>query len=177
MPIAKPEAPLLHHVPLSFVRKRAAGGSRKSVDTAIPLVPFIDFLITLVVFLLSTFSASGELPAEGLVVPDATHGDDLELAPVLAIDGQVVTLDGRRMADTQTLARTAGLERIDGLVNDLETLHRNWALLHPHDAFPGAVVLQVDRAVDFRVVRDVMFSAAQAGYPNVRFAVNQRGAS
>lgn len=172
MSIAKPAPQLLHHVPLAFVRKRILGGSRKTVDTAIPLVPFIDFLITLVVFLLSSFSASGELPPQSLVVPDATNAQDLELAPVLAIDAQVVTLDGRRMADTATLARTDHLERIDALVNDLETLHRNWSLLHPHDAFPAAVVIQADRAVDFRVVRDVMFSAAQAGYANVSFAVN-----
>jgi len=61
MPIHKPDRVLLHHIPLKFVRNRVAGGSRKSLDTSIPLVPFIDFLITLVVFLLSSFSASGEL--------------------------------------------------------------------------------------------------------------------
>src|SRR6185369_16836997 len=98
-----------------------------------------------------------------------------ELAPVLAIDPQTVTLDGRRMADTATLAHAAGLERVDAIVNDLETLHRNWTILHPHDAFPGRVILQADRSVDFRVVRDVMFSAAQAGYANVGFAVSRSG--
>ena len=177
MSIAKPQSPLFQHVPLAFVRRRVSGGVRKGVDAAIPLVPFIDFLIVLVVFLLSSFDASGELPPQTLAVPDAANAQDLELAPILAIDASSVTLDGRRMADTATLAGTTQLERIDAIVNDLETLHRNWTILHPHVAFPGSVVLQADRGVDYRVVRDVMFSAAQAGYPNVSFAVNRAGAS
>lgn len=173
MAIARPGAQLLTHVPLTFVRTRLAGGGRKGVDAAIPLVPFIDFLIVLVVFLLSSFDASGELPCQFVALPSATNASDLELAPVVAIDARTVTLDGRRVADTHTLAGTAGAQRIDALVSDLETIHRNWSLLHPHDAFPAAVILQADRSVDMRVVRAVMFSAAQAGYANVSFAVSR----
>jgi biopolymer transport protein ExbD len=177
MPIKRPDKELLHHIPLKFVRSKVAGGGRKSVDTQIPLIPFIDFLITLVVFLLSSFSASGELLSQrpNLVMPQASNAVDLELAPIVAIDRQVVTLDGRRMADTQTLLAAAGLERIDALVNDLETMHRNWSILHPRDPFPGTVIIQADRDVDMRAVKKVMFSAAQAGYANISFAVNRSG--
>jgi biopolymer transport protein ExbD len=170
MPIHKPDRVLMHHIPLKFVRSKVAGGGRKALDANIPLVPFIDFLITLVVFLLSSFSASGELIAQraGLTMPSATNAVELELAPI-------VTLDGRRMADTQTLAASAGLERIEQLVQDLETLRRNWNILHPREPFPGTVIIQADRAIDFRVIKKIMFSAAQAGYSNISFAVNQTG--
>ena len=177
MPIHKPDKVLLHHIPLKFVASKVAGGGRKSVDTNIPLVPFIDFLITLVVFLLSSFSASGELLSQrpNLVMPNAANAVDLELAPIVAIDARVITLDGRRMADTQTLAATAGMERIEQLVQDLETLRRNWSILHAREPFPGTVIVQADREIDFRVVKKVMFSAAQAGYTNISFAVNRTG--
>jgi biopolymer transport protein ExbD len=177
MPVHKPDRVLLHHIPLKFVRSKVAGGGRKSMDTPIALVPFIDFLITLVVFLLSSFSATGELLSQrpNLVMPNATHAVDLELAPIVAIDSRVVTLDGRRMADTQTLAATPGLERIEQLVQDLETLRRNWSILHAREPFPGTVIIQADRSIDFRVVKKVMFSAAQAGYTNISFAVNRTG--
>lgn len=177
MPIHKPDRVLLHNVPLKFVRSKVAGGGRKSVDQNIPLVPFIDFLITLVVFLLSSFSASGELLSQrpNLVMPNAQNAIDLELAPIVAIDARVVTLEGRRMADTQTLAATAGLERIEQLVTDLETLRRNWSILHAREPFPGTVIVQADRSIDFRIVKKVMFSAAQAGYTNISFAVNDTG--
>lgn len=175
MTIHSPGKVLLHHIPLKFVHDRVAGGGKKSVDVAIALVPFIDFLITLVVFLLTSFSASGELLAQrpNLVMPTATNTGNLETAPIIAIDPQVVTLDNRRMADTQTLASTPTLERIEQLVGDLETMRRNWSVLHPREPFAGAVILQADRNVDFRVIKKVMFSAAQAGYTNIHFAVNQ----
>lgn len=177
MPIHKPDRVLLHHIPLKFVRSKVAGGGRKSVDTAIPLVPFIDFLITLVVFLLSSFSASGELLSQrpNLVMPNAQNASELEVSPIIAIDARVITLDGRRIADTATLGSTAGLERIEQLVTDLQTLERNWAYLHPRDPFPGEVIVQADREIDIRVIKKVMFSVAQAGYSNIAFAVNHAG--
>ncbi len=177
MPIRKPDRVLLHHVPLKFVRSKVAGGGRKALDANIPLVPFIDFLITLVVFLLSSFSASGELIAQraGLTMPSAVNAVELELAPIVQIDSRVITLDGRRMADTQTLAATPGVERIEQLVQDLETLRRNWSILHPREPFAATIIVQADRSIDFRVIKKVMFSAAQAGYANISFAVNQAG--
>ena len=177
MAIHKPGRVLLHHVPLKFVRKKVAGGGRKSMDHEIPLVPFIDFLITLVVFLLTSFSASGELLAQqpNLKMPDARHVVDLEIQPIIAINPDVITLDGRRMADTRTLAAEAQVERMEQLIQDLDTLKRNWSILHPSEPFAGTVILQADKSIDFRVIKKVMFSCAQAGYANISFAVNRVG--
>jgi biopolymer transport protein ExbD len=153
------------------------GHGRKAVDSSIALIPFIDFLIVLVVFLLTSFSATGELLAQqpNLRMPDATNVAVLEISPIIAINPQVITLDGRRMADTNSLAASPQVERIEQLVQDLETLKRNWSILHPSQPFPGTVIVQADRSIDFRVIKKVMFSAAQAGYGNISFAVNRRG--
>jgi len=177
MPVHRPGRILLHHIPLKFVNDRVAGGARKGVDTSVALIPFIDFLIVLVVFLLTSFSASGELLAQqpNLRMPDATNVVNLEIAPIIAINPQVITLDGRRMADTTSLAASPQLERVEQIVQDLETLKRNWTILHPQQPFPGTVIIQADRGIDFRVVKKCMFSAAQAGYSNISFAVNRRG--
>jgi biopolymer transport protein ExbD len=175
VPINKPSKTLLRDVPLRFVANKVHGGGRKSANADIPLVPFIDFLIVLVVFLLISFSASGELLAQkpNLKMPDASHTINIETSPVVAIDTVVVTLDGRRMADTATLASDPKVERIEPLIQDLETLKRNWSILHPQEPFPGQIILQADVSIDFRVVKKIMFSAAQAGYANVSFAVNK----
>jgi biopolymer transport protein ExbD len=177
MPVHKPGRVLLHHVPLEFVRNRVTGGGRKATDVSISLVPFIDFLIVLVVFLLMSFSASGELLAQqpNLRMPDAVNAVMLEPQPVIAINPQVVTIDGRRVGDTQSLAAGPQLERIEALVQDLEQQKLNWSVLHPQEPFPGAVILQADQSIDFRVIKKVMFSSAQAGYANISFAVNKKG--
>ena len=128
MAIERPGRVLLQRIPLSFVRKRVAGGGRKAVDQSISLVPFIDFLIVLVVFLLMSFSASGELVAQqpSITMPDAEHGRALVVSPIVSVDDRLVTLEGERVADTQTLAASADIERIEPLIERLETLKRNW---------------------------------------------------
>lgn len=175
MPVAKPGRVLLRGVPLKFVAGKVQGHGRKASNTEIPLIPFIDFLIVLVVFLLISFSASGELLAQkpNLTMPKAQNVVNLEIAPVIAVDPIVVTLDGRRMADTATLAADPKVERMEQMIQDLETLKRNWSILHPQEPFPGQVVLQADVSIDYRVIKKLMFSAAQAGYANVSFAVNR----
>lgn len=176
MAIKRPEPELLRHIPLKFVRDRVSGHGRKSVDHQIPLIPFIDFLIVLVIFLLMSFSASGELIAQQptITMPDAKNTQKIEISPVVAIDERVITLDGTRVADTQTQGQSAQVDRIEPLIQGLESEKRKWETIHPSEPFAGQVIVQADRNIDFRVVKKVMFSAAAAGYGNVSFAVNQR---
>ena len=176
MAIKRPEPELLRNIPLKFVRDRVSGHARKSVDHQIPLIPFIDFLIVLVIFLLMSFSASGELVAQQptITMPDAKNTEQIEISPIIAVDERVITLDGTRVADTQTQGQSAQVDRIEPLISGLEAEKRKWETIHPSEPFPGQVIVQADRSIDFRVVKKVMFSAAAAGYGNVSFAVNQR---
>jgi len=176
MAIKRPEPELLRHIPLKFVRERVSGHGRKSVDHQIPLIPFIDFLIVLVIFLLMSFSASGELVAQQptITMPDAKNTTRIEISPIIAVDERVITLDGTRVADTQTQGQSAQVDRIEPLIQGLEAEKRKWETIHPSEPFAGQVIVQADRNIDFRVVKKVMFSAAAAGYGNVSFAVNQR---
>jgi biopolymer transport protein ExbD len=171
MAVKRPEPELLHHIPLKFVRNRVAGHGRKAVDHQIPLIPFIDFLIVLVIFLLMSFSASGELIAQQptITMPDAKNTEQIEISPIIAVDERVITLDGSRVADTQTQGH-----RIEPLIQGLEAEKRKWETIHPSEPFGGRVIVQADRNIDFRVVKKILFSAAAAGYGNVSFAVNQR---
>jgi len=111
-----------------------------------------------------------------LVVPKAEHTKALELAPVLSVDATTVVLDGRRVADTTALQADARVDRIEPLIDMLDTLKRNYSLLHPRDEFPGALIVQADSSIDYRVIKKLMFAAAQAGYPNVKFAVTEAAA-
>jgi biopolymer transport protein ExbD len=175
MAIQRPEPVLLHNIPLRFVRDRVSGHGRKSVDHQIPLIPFIDFLIVLVIFLLMSFSASGELVAQQptITMPQAKNTEQIEISPIVAVDERVITLDGERVADTQTQGQSAQVDRIEPLIQGLEAEKRKWETIHPSEPFAGQVIVQADRNIDFRVVKKVMFSAAAAGYGNVSFAVNQ----
>jgi biopolymer transport protein ExbD len=178
MPVHQPGRVLLHHIPLKFVNSRVAGGGRKAVDVSIALVPFIDFLIVLVVFLLTSFGNQviAQTQDENMTLPGAANTTDLEEAPVITINRLVVMLEGNRIGDTASLASDAAIQRIEPLVQHLEVLKKNWSAVHGGKPFPGHVILQADKNIDFRVVKKVMFSAAQAGYANINFAVNKKAA-
>jgi biopolymer transport protein ExbD len=172
MPIRKPGRVLLQK---SRGRARPAG-RRSNTNPSLALVPFIDLLVTLVVFLLSTASSNGELATpQTLQLPSAEHTLALESRPIIAIDGAVVALDGHRVADTPSLMMAKGPVRLDGLIEDLRTLERNWSVLHADEPFPSTVILEADGATDFRVLRSVMYSTTLAGYANTAFAVRPRG--
>jgi biopolymer transport protein ExbD len=135
-------------------------------------------LTILVVFLLQTFSASGELLAvqKNIVLPEAQNFTDLEQAPIIAVSKDAVTLDGRPVADaTELNAENTADWKITKLHDELVTLKNNYKLLHPGpDDFKGMVIVQADRNVDFKVIKKVMYSCSMAGYQNVNFAIQQK---
>src|ERR671910_859523 len=93
--ISVPGRRLVHHVPLKFVQKKVTGGGQRAVNQELPLVPFIDFLLCIVLFLLASFSATGELPLDKDVkLPLADNVEDMTSAPMVAITGQMILVDG-----------------------------------------------------------------------------------
>jgi biopolymer transport protein ExbD len=173
--IEKPGPRLRRFTPLAFVR--AGSGGKKSTYAELNLTSMVDMLTILVVFLLQTFSASGELLSvqKNIILPEAQNFKDLEQAPIIAVSKESVTLDGRSVADASELnAETTADWKIAKLHDDLVTLKNNYKLLHPSDEFKGMVIVQADKQVDFKVIKKVMYSCAIAGYQNVNFAVQQK---
>lgn len=103
-PISVPGRRLLHGLRLEFVQKKAAGGGGRAVNTEIPLIPFIDFLLCIVLFLLASFSASGELPVDKDVkLPLADNVEDMTTAPMVAITGNTILVDGIPAGSTRAV--------------------------------------------------------------------------
>ena len=174
MPIAQPERRLMHFIKLPFVQKKASGHGRRSPNANLSLTSMIDFLIVVVVFLLMTFSASGEIPAaKNLILPQAENTTDMIDAPMVAINGSQILVDGAPAGNTHTIEDSKRLTRIDELFNILKGKREVWKQLHPGKDFPGVVVLQIDQDVQAVVVKSTFQTAAFAGYPNVSFMVNQ----
>ncbi len=176
-PISVPGRRLLHHISLKFVRKKVAGGGGRAVNHEIPLIPFIDFLLCIVLFLLASFSATGELPVDKNVqLPSAEHVLDMIEAPMVAITGTQILVDGVAAGSTRAIEEANRLQRIDELFNMLKNKRELWKQINPGKPFPGVAVLQVDKRVPALVVKSVFQTAAFAGYPNISF-MTQRLAS
>jgi biopolymer transport protein ExbD len=175
-PIAVPGRRLLKGVTLKFVAKKVGGGGSKSVNHDIPLIPFIDFLLCIVLFLLASFSASGELSVDKDVkLPLADNVEDMMTAPMVAITGNTILVDGIPAGSTRAVKEANRMQKLDELFNLLKSKRELYTQINPGKQFPGVAVLQVDRQVEALVVKSVFQTAALAGYPNVSFMVQNRG--
>lgn len=163
----------MHGVPLRFVRKKVLGFGSRSVAANLSLTSMIDFLIVTVVFLLMTFSASGETPVQkGVNLPKAENALDMIDAPLVAVAGSQILVDGAPAGNTRAIEDSKRLQRVDELYNLLKGKRETWKQARPGKEFPGVVVLQIDQKVPAVVVKSVFQTAAFAGYPNVSFMVN-----
>jgi biopolymer transport protein ExbD len=173
MSIAEPGRRLMGHVPLEFVAKKVAGAGSRSTNANLSLTSMIDFLVVTVVFLLMTFSASGETPiAKGLTIPKAENTLDMMDAPMAAVVGSQVLVDGSPAGNTRAVEESDRMQRMDELFNVLKAKRELWKQTHPNKDFPGVVLLQIDQNVKAVVVKSVFQTAAFAGFPNVSFMVN-----
>jgi biopolymer transport protein ExbD len=173
MPLQTPTRRLMHHVGLEFVAKKVTGGGHRSVNAGLSLTSMIDFLVVTVVFLLMTFSASGETPiAKGLNLPKAENTLDMVDSPVVAVVGSQILVDGSPAGNTRAVEESERMQRVDELFNILKAKRELWKQTHPNKDFPGVVVLEIDQNIKAVVVKSVFQTAAFAGFPNVSFMVN-----
>ncbi len=166
-----------------FARSKVLGGKfckgRRSTNADLNVVPMVDMMTMLVIFLLQQFSATGEIlyMQKDIRLPDARHGQLIDVAPVVAISAAHVVVSGQKVADVADLDRDPGAV-IAPLVEKLRDEKKRWEFIHQNDAdrdknWKGEVNVQGDVKVPFRVVRRVMASAAEAGYGNVNFATTE----
>jgi biopolymer transport protein ExbD len=148
---------------------------RRSTNAELNVVPMVDMMTMLVIFLLQQFSATGEIlyMAKDIKLPDARHGQSIETAPVVAVSGAHVVVTGQKVADLVDLERDAGYLNIPALEERLREERKRWDFIHqsdPNRRWDGIVNIQADARVPFRIVKRVMYSCGVAGYFNLNFA-------
>lgn len=172
--IHQPGRRLMKGVPLRFVWNKVSGHGARSPNAGLNLVSFIDFLVVTVIFLLMSFSASGEIAVDKNVkLPKAENVDDVIDAPMVAVNGNQILVDGALAGSTRAIEELGRLQKIDELFNLLKNKRELWKQVQPNKPFPGVCILQVDQNVPALVVKSVFQTAAFAGYPNVSFMVSK----
>jgi biopolymer transport protein ExbD len=162
-----------------FEKSRILGGKmkggRRSTNAELNVVPMVDMMTMLVIFLLQQFSSTGEVlyMQKDIKLPDARHGQLIEIAPVVAIGGDQIVVTGVKVADIPDLDRDSGYLNIPTLEERLRDEKKRWEFIHKSDTgtkWDGVVNIQADKGVPFRIVKRVMYSCGVAGYFSVNFA-------
>ncbi len=176
MPIVLPgKRPAPRFASSKVMGSRMRGG-RRSINMELNVIPMVDMMTMLVIFLLQQFSATGEVlyMQRDIKLPDARHGQQIEVAPVVAISAKHVVVSGLKVADVADVEKDPS-QIIAPLVEKLRDERKRWDFIHQNEAdreknWRGEVNVQADVKVPFRVLRRVMTSASEAGYDNVNFA-------
>ncbi|HTP27117.1 MAG TPA: biopolymer transporter ExbD [Anaeromyxobacteraceae bacterium] len=157
-------------------------GGRRRTNAELNVVPMVDMMTMLVIFLLQQFSATGEVlyMQKDIKLPDARHGQQIEIAPVISISPEQLVVSGQKVANLADLEKQPS-QLVEPLVEKLRDEKKKWDFIHQNDAdreknWKGDVNVQADVKVPFRVVRCVLASASEAGYDNVNFATMEEHA-
>ena len=167
-----------------FEKSKILGGKisrgKKSTNAELNVVPMVDMMTMLVIFLLQQFSSTGEVlyMQKDIKLPTAQHGQMIEIAPVVAVSADQVVVTGVKVADIRELDSDSGYLNIPALEERLRDEKKRWEFIHQQDPdkkWDGVVNIQADKAVPFRIVKRVMYSCGVAGYFNVNFAALEAG--
>jgi biopolymer transport protein ExbD len=185
MPIKTPGPRLGHSVP--FKHLGGKGHGKKGVYAALNLTAMVDMMTMLVVFLLSTFSASGEIlmSQKGVELPTALNDKDLDRAPIITISADTIAFKGEPVADPRAIMDDTGTEQrivelADKLALEHDALAREDIPEEKKALLRGLLVLQADKAVPTKVLNRIMKTAAsccgrpEEGYNNIMFAINRK---
>ena len=151
-------------------RNRWRAGLRAS--TSVNLISMMDILTTLLLFLLKSYVAGGEVmvPQPGVRLPASTAEQMPAASLVIAIDGDAIRVGDEKVASVAEVASTGALQ-IDGLARRLELVAAQQAAGADSTGKGRIVTIQGDRDIEYALLRKVMFTLSRSGYDNVSLAV------
>jgi len=154
----------------------------KSISSfTLRLTSMIDMFTILLVFLLQSFSAEGEIVsvAKDLRLPESTAQTQPKASPILVITDEWIILDGSPVVLVADIVNTEQ-NLIQPLRKRLERIRSFSVSLGALDAkmgFTGNITIQGDREIPFMLLKKIMFTCGQEGFNNMLLAVNQKESS
>jgi biopolymer transport protein ExbD len=138
----------------------AYGKAKRPGNSELLLTALIDAFSILVIFLLMSFSSTGEILYIGkdTELPKAAQVDTLERNPVVKFENGLMYLEDKEVTS-------------DSLIPQLLELRKHFADLRPDEEYPGILTVQADRRTKYEALNQVVLAASAAGFGDIRFAV------
>lgn len=132
----------------------------REVHAELLLTALIDAFSILVIFLLMSFSSSGEIlfMSKGQELPKAAMGEQLDRQPVVKVDNGKIFLEEKEIPESK-------------LVAALLDLRKKFNETRPGEEFPGIITIQGDRRLKYEILNSIVLASSQAGFSDIKFAV------
>ena len=152
----------------------------RSGPTGLRITSMMDILTVLLLFLLKSFVAEGEVvtPAPGVTLPES-HSEDAPRSSLVV----AIAPDHIRVGDEVVTRLSDGLDGglgeelyIEALGAHLERARERQRAIarrrgEEDDGFRGRITIQGDRDMSFAVLQRVMYTCNRSGYADVALAV------
>ena len=157
-----------HH---SFVRKPR----RRELAFTLRLTSMIDVFTILLVFLLKSYSAEGQIMtiSDELRLPVSSASKTPTTSSIIVITSELILIDGNALEKVENVINSEKLE-IDNLYQDLlikRGVAEQVSNISESMAFKGEITIQGDENIPFEVLKKVMYTCGQTGYNNILLAV------
>jgi len=160
---------------LPSFRKRLTGGmGGRKIAADINLTSLIDLFSTLIIYLISTFSATGEIMViqKGLEVPTAKHARLLLRSPIVTVTPEGISLEGKGLDKNLSIEKLTEVDwEMPQLKARLQQYKVAFEALDPGIPFPGNITVQADKSLDFIYLKRVLFTLVGEGYTGINLVV------
>lgn len=162
---------------LTPLQRRQARKARNQTMVDMNLVSLIDVFTILIFFLLSSAGVETLLPSnKAVALPLSTAEKAPRETLVLVVSGEEIIVEGRRIAGVPEVL-AAGDDLVPPLLAELKLLAQRQAVRAENQDAARAITIVGDKQIPYKLLRKVMATASAAGFVDVAFAVQQKGAA
>ncbi len=141
------------------------------------LTSMIDMFTILLVFLLKSYSAEGQIMTvtKDLKLPESTSQMQPKVTSVIAITQEWILVDGRPIEKLENIMNDELLviNPLKDELTKLRTISEGIGSISDQGGFTGNITIQGDRDLTFELVKRIMLTCGSVGYNNMLLAVNQ----
>lgn len=142
------------------VIKPRGGHWKRNMAADLLLTALVDAFSILVIFLLMSFSSTGDL----LLIGKDTELPKASLTELLERNAVVKVEEGKIFFENQAVTN-------EGLIQALLDMRQKYSAGKAGEEFPGIVTVQADRRVKYEFLNQIVLACAHAGFSDIRFAV------
>ena len=147
-------------------------------DFRLRLTSMIDMFTILLVFLLKSYSAEGQIVtlSKDLRLPDSTAEKPPISTPIIIVTQEWLLLDDEQLVQIAEVARSKALEilPLKKRLQEKRALAERLGRMDAALGFKGNITIQGDREIPFRILKKIMYTCGRVGYNNILLAVNKQ---
>src|SRR5512134_3808357 len=149
--------------------RRMERTNRKGEGLGLNLIPMMDILTVLVLFLLF-HSFNGELPEQRLELPDSVVETRPRETLAIVVNPEAVMVQGEPVVSTSELYEDR-IAMVGQIKDRLRELEQDIGVTAPEGK---EITLLADKTIPFKVLKKIMSTCTASGYGRISLAVTQK---